>query len=95
LFKARKELKNENIKSKQIDKEVTINELVKDVRTYYYQIEYLQYNKEKLTSLAGFYEEFIRIATVRFKAGDIKKIEINTAETQKGEIDLLLRQNEV
>jgi cobalt-zinc-cadmium resistance protein CzcA len=95
LFKARKELINETIKSKQIDKEITINELVKEVRTYYYQIEYLQYNKEKLTSLDGFYEEFIRIATVRFKAGDIKKIEINTAETQKGEIDLLLRQNEV
>ena len=95
LFKARKELINENIKSRQIDKEVTINELIKDVRTYYYQIEYFQYNKEKLTSLAGFYDEFIRIATVRFKAGDIKKIEINTAETQKGEIDLLLRQNEV
>ncbi|AZB09046.1 CusA/CzcA family heavy metal efflux RND transporter [Chryseobacterium sp. G0162] len=95
LFKARKELINENIKSRQIDKEVTINELIKDVRTYYYQIEYFQYNKEKLTNLAGFYDEFIRIATVRFKAGDIKKIEINTAETQKGEIDLLLRQNEV
>jgi cobalt-zinc-cadmium resistance protein CzcA len=95
LFKARKELINENIKSKQIDKEITANELVKQVRTYYYQIEYLQYNKAKLTSLDGFYEEFIRIATVRFKAGDIKKIEISTAETQKGEIDLLLRQNEV
>ncbi|AZA78987.1 CusA/CzcA family heavy metal efflux RND transporter [Chryseobacterium sp. G0186] len=95
LFKARKELINETIKSKQIDKEVTTNELIKEVRTYYYQIEYLQYNKEKLSSLAGFYDEFIRIATVRFKAGDIKRIEINTAETQKGEIDLLLRQNEV
>ncbi|WP_288446273.1 CusA/CzcA family heavy metal efflux RND transporter [uncultured Chryseobacterium sp.] len=95
LFKARKDLINENIKSKQIDKEVTANELIKQVRTYYYQIEYLQYNKAQLTSLDKYYEEFIRIATVRFKAGDIKKIEISTAETQKGEIDLLLRQNEV
>jgi cobalt-zinc-cadmium resistance protein CzcA len=33
LFKARKELINEKIKSKQIDKEITINELVKQVRT--------------------------------------------------------------
>lgn len=95
LFKARKDLINENIKSKQIDKEITANELIKQVRTYYYQIEYLQYNKAELTSLAQYYEEFIRIASVRFKAGDIKKIEISTAETQKGEIDLLLRQNEV
>jgi len=95
LFKARKELINENIKSKQIDKEITANELIRQVRTYYYQIEYLQYNKAQLTGLDTLYDDFIRIATVRFKAGDIKKIEINTAETQKGEIDLLLRQNEV
>jgi cobalt-zinc-cadmium resistance protein CzcA len=95
LFKARKELINENIKSRQIDKEITANELMKQVRTYYYQIEYLQYNQLKLKNLDSLYQDFIRIATVRFKAGDIKKIEINTAETQKGEIDLLLKQNEV
>jgi cobalt-zinc-cadmium resistance protein CzcA len=95
LFKARKELINENIKSKQIDKEITANELMKQVRTYFYQIEYLQYNQLKLKNLDSLYQDFIRIATVRFKAGDIKKIEINTAETQKGEIDLLLKQNEV
>lgn len=95
LFKARRELINENIKSRQIDKEVSANELTRQVRTYYYQIEYLQYNKFKLKELDSLYQDFIRIATVRFKAGDIKKIEINTAETQKGEINLLLKQNEV
>ncbi|WP_080777733.1 CusA/CzcA family heavy metal efflux RND transporter [Chryseobacterium phocaeense] len=95
LFKARRELINENIKSRQIDKEVSANELTRQVRTYYYQIEYLQYNKSKLKELDSLYQDFIRIATVRFKAGDIKKIEINTAETQKGEINLLLKQNEV
>ncbi|WP_146939870.1 CusA/CzcA family heavy metal efflux RND transporter [Chryseobacterium hagamense] len=95
LFKARRELINETVKSRQIDKEITLNELMKQVRTYYYQIEYLQYNQLKLKSLDSLYQDFIRIATVRFKAGDIKKIEINTAETQKGEIGLLLNQNEV
>ncbi|WP_223608896.1 CusA/CzcA family heavy metal efflux RND transporter [Chryseobacterium sp. OSA05B] len=95
LFKARRELITENIKARQIDKEVSANELTKQVRTYYYQIEYLQYNKFKLKDLDSLYQDFIRIATVRFKAGDIKKIEINTAETQKGEINLLLKQNEV
>lgn len=95
LFKARKELINETVRSRQIDKEIGLNELMKQVRTYYYQIEYLQYNQLKLESLDSLYRDFIRIATVRFKAGDIKKIEINTAETQKGEIGLLLRQNEV
>jgi cobalt-zinc-cadmium resistance protein CzcA len=61
-----------------------MNELAKQVRTYYYQIEYLQFNKSKLSNLDSLYNDFIRVATVRFKAGDIKKIEINTAETQRG-----------
>ncbi|WEK70516.1 MAG: CusA/CzcA family heavy metal efflux RND transporter [Candidatus Chryseobacterium colombiense] len=95
LFKARKELIAEEIKGKQINKEISANELAKQVRTYYYQIEYLQYNQSKLKYLDSLYQDFIRIATIRFKAGDIKKIEINTAETQKGEINLLLSQNEI
>lgn len=95
LFKARKDLIIEEIRAKQISKEVTANELAKQVRTYYYQIEYLHYNQTKLMKLDSLYQDFIRIATVRFNAGDIKKIEISTAETQKGEINLLLNQNKI
>lgn len=95
LFKARKELIQEEIKSKKIERQITENELIKQVRTYFYQIEYLQFNQSRLQYLDSLYGDFIRIATVRFKAGDIKKIEINTAETQKGEINLLLQQNKV
>ncbi|WP_419869030.1 CusA/CzcA family heavy metal efflux RND transporter [Chryseobacterium sp. CT-SW4] len=95
LFKARKELIAEQVKSRKIEKDLTVNELVKQVRSYYYQIEYLQYNQTKLQYLDSLYGDFIKIATIRFKAGDIKKIEINTAETQKGEINLLLQQNRV
>lgn len=95
LFKARKEMLTSAVKGKQIEKAISINELLKQVRSYYYQMEYLQYNQDKLKSLDSLYGDFIRIATVRFTAGDIKKIEINTAETQKGEIDLLLKQNTV
>lgn len=95
LFKARKELMAQEIRGKQISREITANELVNQVRTYFYQIEYLHYNQTKLIKLDSLYQDFIRIATVRFNAGDIKKIEISTAETQKGEISLLLNQNTV
>ncbi len=95
LFKARKELIAQEIKGKQISRELTVNELAKQVRTYFYQIEYLHYNQKKLMKLDSLYQDFIRIATVRFNAGDIKKIEISTAETQKGEINLLLNQNKI
>ncbi len=95
LFKARKELIQEEIKIKKLEKKLTENELIKQIRSYFYQIEYLEYNQTKLQYLDSLYGDFIRIASVRFKAGDIKKIEINTAETQKGEINLLLQQNTV
>lgn len=95
LFKARKELIQQEVKSKEIEKEVSINEMVKQIRTLYQQIEYLNNNETKLNELDQLYQDFIRIATVRYNAGDIKKIEINTAETQKGEINLLIQQNEV
>lgn len=95
LFKAKKDLITEEIKGKQINRDISINELTKQVRSYYYQIEYLQHNQSMLMKLDSLYSDFIRIATVRYNAGDVKKIEINTAETQKGEINLLLKQNEV
>lgn len=95
IFKAKKELISEEIKGKQINKDISANELTKQVRSYYYQIEYLQHNQSMLMKLDSLYLDFIRIATVRFNAGDVKKIEISTAETQKGEINLLLKQNEV
>ncbi len=41
------------------------------------------------------YNDFIKIAQVRYKTGDTKKVDISTAEAKKGEINLLLKQNGV
>ncbi len=95
LFGAKKGKINAEIKRKEWDKEITENELKKEVRSYYYQTEYLLHNKSRLHYLDSLYADFIRVATIRFKTGDIKKIEISTAETKKGEIYLLLQQNEI
>ncbi len=95
LFKARRNLLEARAKSKETEQELTANEMIRQVRSYYIQIEYLQHNERVLRDLNALYEEFIRIATVRYKAGDTKKVEISTAETQKGEINLLLQRNTV
>ncbi|MCB9310332.1 MAG: CusA/CzcA family heavy metal efflux RND transporter [Lewinellaceae bacterium] len=95
LFGAKKELINAEIKAKQIQQQVSIYEIKNQVRSIFYQIEYLQYNKLKLQSLDSLYNEFIRVAQLRYKTGDTKKIEISTAETKKGEINLLAQQNQV
>ncbi|MCB0516586.1 MAG: CusA/CzcA family heavy metal efflux RND transporter [Bacteroidetes bacterium] len=95
LFGAKKELINAEVKAKQIQQQLSIYEIKNQVRTLYYQIEYLQYNKLKLQGLDSLYNEFIRVANLRYKTGDTKKIEISTAETKKGEINLLAEQNQV
>ena len=95
LFGAKKELINAEIKAKQIQKELSLYEIKNQVRSLFYQIEYLQYNQQKLQGLDSLYNEFIRVANLRYKTGDIKKIEISTAETKKGEISLLAQQNKV
>lgn len=95
LFGAKKELINAEVKAKQIQQLLSIYEIKNQVRSLYYQIEYLQHNKQILQSLDSLYNEFIRVAKLRYKTGDTKKIEISTAETKKGEINLLAQQNQV
>ena len=95
LFGAKKELINAEIKGKELQKNLSVLELKNQVRTYYYQILYLQHNQKQLQELDSLYNNFIGIAKLRYKTGDTKKVDISTAEAKKGEINLLLKQNEV
>lgn len=95
LFKAKSNLAKVEIQNKRIEQQLTISEIKKQVRTYFYLIEYLEFNKEKLLGLDTMYNEYVRVANLRYKTGDIKKVEINTAELKQGEIKLLLQQNEM
>jgi cobalt-zinc-cadmium resistance protein CzcA len=94
LFGARTQKIRADIKRQELGKAITVNELKKEVRSYYYQMEYFSYNRSRLRHLDSLYGEFARVANVRFKAGDVKKVEISTAETKRGEISLLMQQNE-
>lgn len=95
LFGARRELIGAEIKGKQLQQALTVLELKQQVRTYYYQVQYLRHNQKQLQQLDSLYADFIRIAQLRYKTGDTKKVDISTAEAKKGEIGLLLRQNNV
>ncbi len=95
LFGAKKELIEATIKSKKLQRDISVLELKNQGRTYYYQIQYLQNNQKQLLHLDSLYNDFIKVAELRYKTGDTKKVEISTAETKRGEINLLLKQNEV
>ncbi|WP_392471243.1 CusA/CzcA family heavy metal efflux RND transporter [Sphingobacterium cellulitidis] len=95
LFKSKKALINEQIKAKQVEKSANLIQLRQEVRTYFYQIAYLENNERELKSLDSIYKDFNRIAEVRYNAGDTKKVDINTAQAKQGEINLLFTQNEM
>lgn len=95
LFSAKKNLVKEKIKTQEFTLKLSENELKKQVRSYFYQLEYLQHNAEVLRDLDSIYTDFIRIANLRYEAGDVGKIEVNTSKTKQGEINLLYMQNQV
>jgi cobalt-zinc-cadmium resistance protein CzcA len=95
LFGAKKQLNQAEVKNLEIHHEISINELKSQIRTYYYQIQYLQHNQIQLNYLDSLYQNFIQIAELRFKTGDIKRVEVSTVTAKKGEINLLLEQNQV
>lgn len=95
LFSAKKNLANAEIKGKELQRDISVIELKYQVRTWYYQVEYLQHNQKQLMHLDSLYGDFIRVAALRYKTGDIKKVEVSTATAKKGEIDLMLKQNDV
>ncbi|WP_124636409.1 CusA/CzcA family heavy metal efflux RND transporter [Taibaiella sp. KBW10] len=94
LFTAKRNLTEAQVKGKEWQKELSVNELKSQVRSYYYQLQYLQHNAQQLQYLDSLYLDFSRIATLRYNTGDTKKIDISTAETKRGEIHLLFQQNE-
>ena len=95
LFGAKSGLIKAEIKAKELQSELSVIELKNRVRTYYYQIQYLQHNEKQLKHLDSLYNDFIKIAQLRYKTGDTKKVDISTATAKQGEINLLLKQNEV
>jgi len=95
LFGAKRKLFEAQTQDREWDKLTTINELKSQIRTYYYQLQYLENNAEKLKYLENLYADFVKIASLRYKTGDTKKIDISSAETQRGEIILLSQQNQV
>jgi heavy metal efflux system protein len=94
LFGSKRNLLLAEVKQSQLKKQATMLDIKNQVRTQYYLIQYLQHNKKVLHYLDSLYNEFIKIAELRYKTGDTKKIEINTAETKKGEINIFLVTNE-
>ncbi|MFN8294133.1 MAG: CusA/CzcA family heavy metal efflux RND transporter [Chitinophagales bacterium] len=95
LFAAKSKLAKAEVKAKELQKTWYETELKNKVRSYYYQLQYLQHNKKQLEYLDSLYNHFIKMAELRYQTGDTKKVDVSTARAKQGEINLLLKQNQV
>lgn len=93
LFGAKRDAADARIDASKSARDVSINELKRQVRTFYYQIAYFDNNAKTLHSLDSIYQDFIKVAELRYRTGDTPKVDISTAETKRGEISIMLRQN--
>jgi cobalt-zinc-cadmium resistance protein CzcA len=82
------------LQSSELQQQVTANEIKAQVQYWFYQLLYLQTSKKQLQSLDSLYNDFVSAAALRYKTGETNLLEKTTAETKRGQLSLLLKQNE-
>ena len=93
-YSAKSGLYKAELQSSELQKQATINEIKAQVQYLFYQLQYLQMAKKQLQYLEFLYNDFVSATTVRFKTGETNLLEKTTAETKRGQLSLLLKQNE-
>ncbi|ABG57453.1 CusA/CzcA family heavy metal efflux RND transporter [Cytophaga hutchinsonii] len=84
----------EAIKSAELNKHASENELVYQVRQVYYLIEYAKSLRTLYIKQDSVYTAFYTAAELRYKTGESNMLEKATAESQLYEVRLLKNQNE-
>jgi cobalt-zinc-cadmium resistance protein CzcA len=72
--------------------EVKQLELKKQVATAYFQLVYLQQKKELLMHADSLFEAFLKTAELRLKVGETNILEKTTAESQRGQLSVQLKE---
>jgi cobalt-zinc-cadmium resistance protein CzcA len=93
-YSAKSSLYKAELQGSQLQQQATANEIKAQVQYWFYQLQYLQTTKKQLQSLDSLYNDFVSAATLRYKTGETNLLEKTTAETKRGQLSLLLKQNE-
>jgi len=93
-YSAKSNLYKAELQGNQLQQQATANEIKAQVQFYFYQLQYLQNTKKQLQSLDSLYNDFVSAAALRYKTGETNLLEKTTAETKRGQLSLLLKQNE-
>ena len=94
LFTSQAKLGNAIIKSSELKLQVTQNELINQVKSAYYYLQYLNSERQLLITQDSIYSAFSKASELRLKTGESNLLEKTTAETQLMEAGNLLAQNQ-
>lgn len=93
-YSAKSSLYKAELQGSQLQQQATVNEIKAQVQYWFYQLQYLQTTKKQLQSLDSLYNDFVSAAALRYKTGETNLLEKTTAETKRGQLSQLLKQNE-
>ncbi|GAB3366864.1 CusA/CzcA family heavy metal efflux RND transporter [Arachidicoccus ginsenosidivorans] len=94
LFGAQKKLANARIKESKLNVNVVKNDLIYNVKSVYYQLNYLLAYRQLLYAQDTVYQNFLKAADLRYKTGESTLLEAKTAQTQLDEIKNVAAKNE-
>lgn len=86
LFGANKKFSDARVKESELHIQVTQNDLVYNVKSAYYRLNYLLAYKKLLAKQDTVYQNFLKAASVRYKTGESTLLEEKTAQTQLEEL---------
>jgi len=93
-YTAKSGLYKAELQGSHLQQQATVNEIKSQVQYWFYQLVYLQNAKMQLHSLDSLYNDFVTASALRYKTGETNLLEKTTAETKRGQLSLLLKQNE-
>jgi heavy metal efflux system protein len=93
-YTAKSGLYKAELQSSELQQQATATEIKVQVQYWFYQLQYLQTTKKQLQSLDSLYNDFVSAAALRYKTGETNLLEKTTAETKRGQLSQLLKQNE-
>ncbi|MCG3165012.1 MAG: Multidrug resistance protein MdtC [Bacteroidia bacterium] len=93
-FTAKSGLYKAELQSSELQQQATASQIKAQVQYWFYQLQYLQTTKKQLQSLDSLYNDFVSAAALRYKTGETNLLEKTTAETKRGQLSVLLKQNE-
>ncbi|MCE7059493.1 CusA/CzcA family heavy metal efflux RND transporter [Dyadobacter sp. CY343] len=94
VAKRRRELLSAQVDGAQVRQEITKAELIRRIKSVYYQQLFTKSNQQLLVQESRRAERFAQAAALRFKSGEANQLEQAVAKSSEGEIQMRVMQNE-